>query len=253
LSWTYRPASTIDQVIDGLEEIIQDAYENGSRLGFFPTLYQRTTIRVKEGIAAGLFENPGRMERLDALFANHYLEAYAQYRGGEQPVRAWAYTFEMAQRPDPMILQHLMLGMNAHISLDLGIAAAATAPGEQLPSLRRDFLQINEILSHLVDDVQDRINTLSPRMRLLDTLGWRIDELICDLTLAKARAEAWAKAGRLAQMSAADIPAQIDAYDLQVARFAATICPERRQHPVVSYLRRAEAEDVRLIIDTLRC
>ena len=39
------------------------------------------------------------------------------------------------------MLQHLLIGMNAHISLDLGIAAARTAPGEALPVLTQGIDQ----------------------------------------------------------------------------------------------------------------
>ena len=47
----------------------------------------------------------------------------------------------------PVILQHLLLGINAHINLDLGIAAVETSPGNQLAPLKNDFDMINKLLA----------------------------------------------------------------------------------------------------------
>src|SRR6266851_378283 len=64
------PPQTIDDVLIELDQIILRARNERSRLGFFPTLYRNVTIRVKEGIAAGAFEDGARMEKLDVTFAN---------------------------------------------------------------------------------------------------------------------------------------------------------------------------------------
>jgi hypothetical protein len=41
--------------------------------------------------------------------------------------------------PSPRVVQHVLLGMNAHINLDLGVAAAEVAPGPAIAGLRGDF------------------------------------------------------------------------------------------------------------------
>src|SRR6185295_15744616 len=135
-------ARTIDEVIVQLEEIIVRSVRERSRLGFFAALYHKVTIKVKEGIAAGQFEDGPRMERLDVTFANRYLTALEQFVKGEAATPCWVLAFEAADRWPPIILQHLLLGMNAHINFDLGIAAAQTCPGDQLPQLKSDFDQI---------------------------------------------------------------------------------------------------------------
>ena len=45
---------TIDEVLTELDQIIHRARNEWDRLGFFATLYRNVTIKVKEGIAAGL-------------------------------------------------------------------------------------------------------------------------------------------------------------------------------------------------------
>src|SRR5690606_9901383 len=128
--------------------------------GYFAVLYRRVTARVDDGIRQGRFEDGARMERLDVVFANRYLDALARYRAGEATTRSWAVAFRAAETWNPLVLQHLLLGMNAHINLDLGIAAAETAPGAALPGLERDFHEITTLLGEMLDDVQDRIGRI---------------------------------------------------------------------------------------------
>src|SRR6266850_2974817 len=56
---------TIDDILTELDQIILRARNERDRLGFFATLYRNVTIKVKEGIAAGVFEDGARMEKLD--------------------------------------------------------------------------------------------------------------------------------------------------------------------------------------------
>ena len=80
------------------------------------------------------------------FFANRYLAAYDAYQNHKPVTESWQYTFQVNEQWWPIVLQHLLLGMNAHINLDLGIAAARISPGEKLQSLQNDFLKINKIL-----------------------------------------------------------------------------------------------------------
>lgn len=57
--------------------MVANALEDGDRAGYFAVLYRKVTAKVKEGIAAGFFDDPGPMERLDVLFADRYLDAVA--------------------------------------------------------------------------------------------------------------------------------------------------------------------------------
>src|SRR6202008_4811607 len=99
----------------------------GDRAGYFAALYYKVTSRVRDGIHNGEFEDGARMEKLDVLFASRYLDAYTKWRNGQQPSLSWQTAFESTKRSSVLVLQHLLLGMNAHINLDLGIAAAEVA------------------------------------------------------------------------------------------------------------------------------
>jgi hypothetical protein len=88
------------------------------------------------------------------------------------------------------MLQRLLVGINAHINLDLGIAAAETAPGQALAGLRRDFDRINEIIASLITRVEHDIAGVSPWIGLLDRIGGRHDDVIVRFSIEVARTEA---------------------------------------------------------------
>ena len=53
--------------------------------------------------------------------------------------------------------QHLLLGCNAHINLDLGVALADIARGKELEPLRSDFEAINGLLATHVETLQEQL------------------------------------------------------------------------------------------------
>lgn len=213
-------AHTIDEVVERLENTITACHAQGSRLGYFAALYNRVTRRVREGIRAGEFADGARMERLDVTFANRYLEALDRYQAGELPSRAWLVAFEATERPNLIVLQHLLLGMNAHIHLDLAIAAARTCPGAGIQSLAQDFRKINDVLAALVPVVEHELDALSPEFaRFTGLIGPRQEKLV-DFSMAVARDEAWKFAERLAPLSPTEQLGLIAERDVATARIS---------------------------------
>src|SRR5712691_2212257 len=182
---------TIDEVIAELDQIILRARNERSRLGFFATLYRNVTIQVKAGIAAGAFADGARMEKLDVTFANGYLAALDAFRNGKPLRNCWLVSFRLAAKWPPIILQHLLTGMNAHINFDLGIAAQAVAPGAELASLEHDFNRINDILGAMVAKVRTDVEEVSPWINFLDRLAPSAENKFINFSLDKARASAW--------------------------------------------------------------
>ena len=249
----FHPAGTLDEVIARLDGIIETAQREQSRLGYFAALYRKMTVEVKRGIAAGRFEEGPRMERLDVIFANRYFEAWHQHRAGGQPVKCWRYAFAMAKQRRALILQHLLLGINAHINLDLSVAAAQTCPGNQYPALKRDFDEINNVLSNLLDEVQKEIAAVSPLFGLLDQVCGRSDEAISNFSLNRARTAAWLNGQRLAALDRRGQYIEIGKQDLVVTALAAVVCnPAMFAHPTWKAICAAESEYVRRVIEVLK-
>ncbi len=211
------PCQTIDEVIAQLDRIIEYCTRHHNRLGYFATLYRDVTLRVRGGIQCGRFEDGPRMERLDVIFANRYFAALERYWRHEPAPACWTVAFQAAQRGHPTILQHLLLGMNAHINLDLAIAAIQTTPGNDLPGLKRDFYEITVLLGELIDEVQERIDRVSPWMSLVDRMGGRTDEEICRFAITVARDLAWRTAESLARLPSEQMTAKVAEHDAMVA------------------------------------
>lgn len=213
-------ATTIDEVIAMLENIISQSKADKSPLGYFAALYQKVTIKVKEGIAADFFEDGARMEKLDVIFANRYLEAYHHYQQGNPVTQSWQCAFAMAPRYWPIVLQHLLIGMNAHINLDLGIAAAEVSQGHNIEDSKNDFNKINEVLSSLVHEVQNDLAAIWPMLKWVLKLSGKIDDLITDFSMQLARDGAWKFAQKLAALPNGEWSDAIKTRDAAVARIA---------------------------------
>jgi len=184
-------ATTIDEVLVSLDKVVDWSRINNKRTGYFAALYRKVTNNVKRGIETGLFDDGARMEKLDVIFANRYLDAFEAYANGERVSDVWQLAFETTERWLPLVLMHLMIGMNAHINFDLGIAAAETVEAEQLAELKPDFEKINDVLSELVDEVENELAQIWPMFGLLDRFAGSLDERLADCGMAFARDRAW--------------------------------------------------------------
>jgi hypothetical protein len=210
--------TTIQDIIDRLDQIILSAEKEDDPLGIFAQLYQQVTRQVAAGIQAGYFEEGARMERLDVIFANRFLDAFDHYRAGGEVTKSWRTAFEAARKKDLLILQHLLMGMNAHINLDLGIAAAETVakPGD-LAHLEKDFFLISQMLCDQIEAVQDALGKVSPLLKLLDWFGKKSDEHFAEFSLKQARSHAWSVANKLAALPTQNRTREIVSLDGYVA------------------------------------
>jgi len=213
-------AQTIDQVIEILDQIIEECIDNQSTMGYFAALYRKVTVRVKLGIANGEFEDGERMERLDVVFANRYIEAYCKYKSEEKVTASWNVALDENSNNGLIVLQHLLLGMNAHINLDLGIAAAQVCPGDQLPQLQNDFNKINEILASLVEEVEQTLSDIWPILKWILKLAGKIDNFLVDFSMKLARDGAWNFATSIAFAEGTSLNEAIEIRDKNVSAVA---------------------------------
>jgi hypothetical protein len=234
-------ATTIDGVIDQLQDIIDQSMAQGSRLGYFAALYKRMTEAVRDAIRAGVFDDAARMEALDIAFANRYLDTRTQYFAGELHGQSWLQSYQAATTDRYTILQHLLIGINPHIMIDLGVAAARTCPGPALAGLQQDFGKINGIILGLMPVVDAELDKLSPTTAWLDhTVGALKDKLI-NRGLDEGRASSWAFASKLAFMDLGQQSIAIGQRDCE-----AMLIGEALKHdPIAALIKRRESDDVR--------
>ncbi len=242
---------TVKDVIAALDTIIQRSYDKASRLGYFAALYRRVTVAVREGIGSGRFQNGPLMEKFDVVFASRYLDALVTFQAGGTATRSWMLSFHGCDDPGLLVLQQLLSGMNAHINLDLGIAAAQVSPGDQLPLLKSDFDEINQLLAEQVGAVEAELAAVSPLIGDLEAVGLRSETSVINFSLQTARDTAWFTAQRLAAEPPILHDVTIDGLDLAVSVKGRAIL-----HPLVTgaglgVIQQAEVKDVRKVIEVL--
>jgi hypothetical protein len=193
----FSPASSIEEVIVALEDIISSSIKTNSRLGYFAALYLKVTKSVQSGIANGQFQDGQRMEKLDIIFANRYLNAYYQWRNGQEPTASWKLAFQAAEKSSVLVLQQLLLGMSAHINLDLGIAAVEVSDNNPLPDIHGDFDSINTVISSLTYQVLAELDKVSPLLSLLGLHAGNSNSVLIQFSIDNARDGAWCFAEEL--------------------------------------------------------
>lgn len=247
-----QPAS-IQEVIARLDEIINYGRVHQSPVGYFAMLYRRMTVAVTQGIQGSRFENAKRMEQLDVVFATRYLQAWDAYSHQQHCSNAWYTTFEACGKQRLVVLQHLMAGVNAHINLDLGIAAATLAPGEQIFSLQHDFDIINDVIASLTAAVQASLSNIWFPLRAIQSITNHQEDAVLNFSIVSARKTSWANALALAFIPAGMQDTHINTIDAAVVTIANRIIhPGVFTEMLLAPVRQMENTDVSKNIDLLK-
>ena len=244
---------TIDEVIFQLEQIIAYCEINNSRAGYFAVLYYKTTCRVKECINNKDFEDSIRMEKLDVAFANYYLSAFYLWLNGKPTPASWKIAFDSFADKSTLVIQHLLLGMNAHINLDLGVATGAIMKGALLEGIHNDFNTINSILASMINNIEDCLTKVNPLMRLLNLKVFKYDEMLVEFSIATARDGAWSFAEELSLKENADYDNCVHSRDERIQQLGSSIAKPRGflLKFIVKLIRLFEKKNVAAIIKIL--
>lgn len=217
------PITTIDDVLARLEGIIEDSIRTNDRAGYFAALYHKVTFNVKQGIINNQFEDGKRMEILDVLFASRYINAYDQWKKGQPMSGPWRIAFQTVHRSSPLVLQHLLLGMNAHINLDLGVATVETMKEQPLQNIHHDFNNINTVISALTYQVISELNRISPILSLLGLHATNYNSILIQFSIGNARDGAWAFAEELSSLAGPAYDKSIADRDHNITRLAESL------------------------------
>lgn len=165
---------TVDDVVDALHQRLATLPLDRLHRRQFLETYTRTTQAVGDAVDRGFFEDGAWVSRWDVVFGDLYLDAHdADLSGGRVPA-PWRAAF--AAPPSLHPLQHLLLGINAHINYDLPQSLLDVIPAgdfqreDVLARRERDHERIDEILAARVpaEDAEIRaIVTLRRRDRVM--------------------------------------------------------------------------------------
>jgi Family of unknown function (DUF5995) len=160
--------------------------------GYFPALYSRVTAQIADSIDEGKFEDGERMNVFATEFASRYTRAWR--REIPRP-RCWQASWDVADDGNLLIVQQLLLGINAHVNYDLPQAAAGVArEAGDLAGVRKDFDAVNDVLADASVGVLGDLDRLSHWTSTVAALG---GGRAFNFSLREARAQAWSAAERL--------------------------------------------------------
>ena len=188
-------------------DTIEGRIPPGDPRRLFHATYARTTRAVRDEIHAGGFADGMWVERWDVTFAGMYLGAFEAWDSGGHPPAPWQVAFDATTGPHLPPLRHVLLGMNAHINLDLPQALVAVITDEEfddpdaVAGRAADHHHIDDILAARVAAEDDELK----RQELPGDRTWK-DRLLAPFLhqstrrfLKEAREKVWNNARRLSE------------------------------------------------------
>lgn len=180
-----------------MERQLAELEESGDPARFFLGTYLRTTRAIGEALQDGTFDDPAWVAELDVVFAGLYLDALEAHR--RDPVTAPA-TWRRAFAVDPSLSPeaHVLLGVHAHINVDLPQALIATMPPEDFlerarcVARRRDHEKIDRVLAARVSAEDVELEHSGGRRSPLDRLIAPVNRTAVRRFLREARRTVWA-------------------------------------------------------------
>jgi hypothetical protein len=190
---------SIEDVIDGLAGAQEAFLKRRDRRGVFVTAYLEITRELRRRIQAQKFHDGDWVSRYVVAFANLYRKALLAHHEGNRAAlpRAWQLSLDTSAAGMALVIQDLLLGINAHINHDLPLALREVG----IEGLFRyeDHTAVNDALRETTGIVQDRIAAFySSGLGALDHLLGDVDEDLASFKFEAARAHAWEMGAMLA-------------------------------------------------------
>lgn len=204
-----------DPLSDTVEQLRAIALGATDASGYFAAMYARVTRQVADDVRGGRFRDPAGMAEFAMAFAGYYLRAL------DDPAtapRCWTGAFDVADQRGLLIVQHLLLGMNAHVNHDLPLVVVDLADSRgSLQAMEEDFRTINEVLAATQPKI---LRDLGRMARWVGVAAWAGGDRVFNFSLTAARDQAWRSAVRLHGLDAAERPDDVAELDDLVAVLA---------------------------------
>jgi hypothetical protein len=191
---TSTPYTTHWGAYEGLRCLEEHLVAAADRRAIFASVYTLTTLRMAESIDANDYTNTVWMKSYQTEFANHYrkaLNAYVTQQRSQVP-NAWLKAFDSASGGQTLIIQDVLLGMNAHINYDLAFAIEKVGISPNTASRYLDHTRVNDVLNEVGDEIVAALGSLyGANYAAVDAAFGPVDELFLAAGMATARQNAW--------------------------------------------------------------
>jgi hypothetical protein len=156
---------------------------------------------MRDRVALEAFNDPAWVHRYAVAFATLYRRAFNAYDAGRlaEVPKAWRLCFDAAAAGTGLVLQDMLLGVNAHVNNDLPLALDRVSIGPNRNNRRRDHEAVNAVLAAVTERATERIAALyAPGLPSMDNCAGELDEMVSLFSLQVARDGAWESAVTLA-------------------------------------------------------
>lgn len=165
------------------DELKAMAESTPGRDGYFAAMYYQVTRSIEDDLDD--FNNPEGMEEFVRIFSARYIDAYF----GAVHSKCWRAAFQAEDDDRLLIVQHLLLGINAHVNYDLPQAVNDFARQEGLEYLTYgDYRYVNIKLRQAYATILDNLDLASRWANEVAGLG---GGTLFHFSLVKAREVAW--------------------------------------------------------------
>jgi hypothetical protein len=106
--------------------------------------------------------------------------------------KSWKISFSLAKEKEGLIIQHLLLGINAHINHDLAIALFDVSIDPERVQKYGDHNRINDVLAKATEQMKREVSVkYAPILKRLDKKTGYVSDEITNFSIPKARDHAW--------------------------------------------------------------
>src|SRR5712691_1058827 len=201
LALIQSPFQSIEDAVQGFTQLEQIFYDRRDRRAIFVTAYLNITRAVKLRVEENWFQDNAWVTRYAVSFANLYRQALLAFERGdaESLPKAWKISFETSVNGTGLVMQDLVLGINAHINHDLSLALIEVSIDPERATRHQDHTAVNQVLQAATGLLTDRISSMfAPLLSILDHAFNPLDEALTSFSIEKARENAWVEAVALA-------------------------------------------------------
>lgn len=187
------------EIVQKMDLLAKEWENRHDKRGIFLRCYCMMTQNMVIALEEGRFVDKAWVGHMLHRFAEYYFDALACFDCGEEVPNAWKYVHHAAEQEDLHVLQHLFLGVNAHINYDLVLTLHeilkpewASLSEQEKDNRFQDHLLVNVIIEETIDKVQDEVvEKHAPGMDLIDKLMGRLDEKMIAGLVRRWRKSVW--------------------------------------------------------------
>ncbi len=243
---------TIDDMLLSLDAIIAKSQADSSRIGYFACVYRKIVRIMHEQIEAEVFDDAPRVQRLLMVLVRRYLDAYTAYAHKHETSDSWRLCFEASKRDDITLIQHILLGLNALVNVDLGIAVSQVSVHKSVNTIEDDFLRFIQILVAVINSVQTELEEIWIPMRTLDKMSLK-NVGILHFNMHLSKEHAWNVARELSHLRFNQHKTFIEHLDKTVESWGQKILkPSLTQKPYLKLIKWSELPEPTQVIEVLK-